>query len=193
MKFNEDLASIHGYLCADGYVIRNPPSQKHKYYHIGFRNTNYVLLKDFQEKFERVFKLKPHITNEGRCRIQNKKLYYFLTKNQSFYSWHWQLPKLTKKQLVCWLRSYFDSDGWVFVKGRQNRHIGLDSVNKKGIIQISRALSSFGINTLLKKHRGLSRIFIYGKENLVLFRKQIDFLHPAKRNKLDEAIASYVS
>ena len=74
MNFNKNLAAVHGYLCADGYVIRNPPNQRHKYYYIGFRNTNKILLKDFQAKFQAFFGLKPIITNEGRCKIQNKDI-----------------------------------------------------------------------------------------------------------------------
>ncbi len=62
MKFDQNLAAIHGYLCGDGYVIKNPNTQKHKYYHIGLRNTNDVLLKDFQQKFKAVFNIEPRIT-----------------------------------------------------------------------------------------------------------------------------------
>jgi len=29
---------LHAYLCADGYVIRNPKTQKHNYYYVGLRN-----------------------------------------------------------------------------------------------------------------------------------------------------------
>jgi hypothetical protein len=48
MRFNEDLAKIHAYLCGDGCVSKNKKENKHKYYKIDFRNTNLVLLKDFQ-------------------------------------------------------------------------------------------------------------------------------------------------
>jgi hypothetical protein len=49
MKFNNNLSAIHSYLCGDGYVIKNPKTQKHKYYHIGLRNTNQTLLRDFKK------------------------------------------------------------------------------------------------------------------------------------------------
>ena len=48
-----DLAAIHGYLCADGYVITHAPNSKRKYYRLGLRNTELVLLSDFQSKFFR--------------------------------------------------------------------------------------------------------------------------------------------
>ena len=69
MQFDKNFVSIHAYLCADGYVIKNPKTQKHKYYRIGFRNTNIVLLKDFQEKFEKVFRIKPRLVVRQRCEI----------------------------------------------------------------------------------------------------------------------------
>jgi hypothetical protein len=44
MKFDTNLSSIHGYLCGDGYVIKNPKTQKHKYYHIGYKHS--LIVKD---------------------------------------------------------------------------------------------------------------------------------------------------
>src|SRR3989344_9396288 len=152
MKFNENFAAIHAYLSADGYVIKNPATQKHKYYHIGLRNTNETLLKDFQNKFNKQFKIKSHIAKDGRCRIQNKQLYYKLTKDYSFYSKEWQLPEsLPKRLLSVWLRAFFDCESWVFVKVHQNRQIGVDSINHKGLKSIQQALGNFGIESILKK------------------------------------------
>ena len=108
MKFNKNLAAVHGYLCGDGYVIRNPETQKHKYYHIDFRNTHKILLEDFQKKFQIIFGLKPYLVNDSRCRIQNKEIYYTLTKDFSYYSYKWKLPKLSKSNLKCWLQAFFD-------------------------------------------------------------------------------------
>ena len=116
MLFNKNLSAIHAYLCADGYVIKNPENQKHKYYYIGLRNNNIILLKDFQEKAKQEFKVNPIITNEGICKIQNKKLYYILTKHFSYYSSEWKLPNLNKENLKYWLRAFFDCEAWIIVK-----------------------------------------------------------------------------
>lgn len=88
-KNNVDAAIIHSYLCSDGYVIRNPPTQKCVYYYIGFRNTNLVLLKDFQSRFFKVFKIKPRLRIGERCIVQNRNLYFKLTQNYSYYSREW--------------------------------------------------------------------------------------------------------
>ena len=194
MKFNKNLSAIHGYLCADGYVTKNPPTQKHKYYYVGLRNTNLTLLKDFQQKFEAEFKIKPIMCKDGRCKVQNKELYYFLTKKYSYYSKDWVLPKLSKNSLKYWLRAYFDCEGWVVLEHRKNRHIGVDCINFEGLKQVKENLERFGINSKIKKvkNRDIFRLFIYGKENLVGFQKEIGFLHPKKRKKLELALSSYV-
>ena len=157
---DKNLVSVHSYLCADGYVIRNPETQKNKYYMIGFRNYNKFLLKDFYDNFYRYFNKKPHIV-EGRVRIGSKKIYNYLTnKFGSFYSKDWNLPKIGKDDLKIWLRSYFDCDSWIMCRKARDRHIGLDSINHKGLIQIQESLLKFNINSKIKKVKN-RKIFNY--------------------------------
>ena len=195
MKFNEDLATIHGYLCGDGYVIRNLETQKHKYYHIGFRNTNTVLLKDFQTRFKNSFGLKPIITKDGRCRIQNKEIFFLLTREFSYYSNEWKVPELSKNLLKCWLRAYFDCDAWVAVQKAKSRAVMIESINEKGLNQIADVLRDvFEINTSSvkkRKNRNIWYTYICGKDNIEKFKNEIGFLHPFKKNKLNEAVYSY--
>ena len=195
MDFDENLASIHAYLCADGYVIRNPETQKHKYYQIGLRNTNIVLLKDFQKKFEKVFGLIPFITNDGRCRIGNKNIFFQLTKDFSYYSDEWSIPQLSLNELSCWLRSYFDCDAWVEVQKGKCRTIGLESINERGLKQIKYTLwEKFKIhasNVKKRKTKNIWYINICGEDDLLKFKEKIGFLHPKKRRKLKEALDSY--
>lgn len=195
MKFDKNLAAIHGYLCGDGYVIKNPATQKHKYYHIGFRNTNGVLLKDFQEKFHAVFGIKPYITPDGRCRIQNKNIYKILTKDYSYYSYHWTLPKLSSETLRFWLRAFFDCEGWVENQPRKSRLIGLDCCNYEGLLKVQESLALLDIKSSIKKRTGRTiwTLSIFGLNYLKMFREKIGFLHPKKNYKLNEAIDSYVN
>jgi hypothetical protein len=195
MKFDKNLAAVHAYLCADGYVIRNPPTQIHKYYRIGFRNTNLILLKDFQDKFEKSFSIKPRLLKGERCELGSRELYELLTKEfGSFYSWHWKMPNLSLENSKIWLRAYFDCEGWVTVEKRKNRNIGLDCVNKQGIKQARKALKIIGINSKLKfrDKKKIYRLYIFGKENIIKFKQEIGFLHPSKKEKLDNAINDYM-
>jgi len=195
MRFDKNLSAIHGYLCGDGYVIKNPKTQKHKYYHIGFRNTNEVLLKDFQKRFHDVFRLIPYITNDGRCRIQNKEIYFQLTKNYSYYSYEWELPNLSKSNLKCWLRAFFDCEAWVVNQPRKSRVISLDCCNEKGLLSVQESLRFLGIESHIKrrKDRTIWRLTICGKGNLIKFNRSVGFLHPQKNQKLKEALSSYVN
>jgi len=195
MKLNEDLTIIHAYLCADGYVIKNPPTQKHKYYKVGLRNTNLLLLEDFQKRFERLWKIKPILEERQRCSKSSKLIYEFLTQNfGSFYSWKWRMPNLNRKLSRLWLRTYFDCEGWISIESHKSRLIGVDCVNLFGLKQVKKALAKNGINSTLKKknNRNIFRLYIYGKENLIKFKKNIDFYHPQKNMKLREAISDYI-
>jgi len=75
-----------------------------------------------------------------------------------------------------------------------DRHVGADCANYKGLKQIKSALEKFKINSVIKypKNRDLFRLIIYGKDNLIKFQKEINFLHPKKKRKLQEAIDSYI-
>lgn len=192
---DEDLAVIHAYLCADGYVIKNPPTQKNKYYVIGFRNTNSNLLKDFHKRFNNYFGISTRFLERERCVIGNKEIYHILTKNfGSFYSWEWSMPKLDKNLIKLWLRAYFDCEGWVTCISHQNRAIGLCCVNEKGIIKIVEALKILGIEAKYKKRntRNIFSLNIFGKDNLIKFRNKVGFLHPKKNKNLEIAINDYV-
>ena len=193
MRFDKNLSAIHGYLCGDGYVIKNPKTQKHKYYYIGFRNTNETLLKDFQEKFHTFFGLKPYITDEGRCKIQNKDIYYRLTKNFSYYSYEWKLPLLSEENLRLWIRAFFDCEAWVENQPRKSRLIGLDCCNEIGLQSVQKTLQRLGIDSQIKrrKNRTVWRLTICGLQNLKIFQKKINFLHPNKEKLLIKAINSY--
>ena len=195
MDFDENLSAVHAYLCADGYVVKNPPTQIHKYYRIGFRNTNLVLLKDFQERFEKFFKIKPRLVKGERCELGSRELYELLTKEfGSFYSWHWTMPDLSLEMSKIWLRAYFDCEGWVTCKSHQDRQLGIDCVNEKGLIQIKLALEKLGIKSIVKKRntREIYHLSIYGKDNIRRFKEAIGFLHPAKSERLNITVNDFI-
>lgn len=192
MKFDTNLSAIHGYLCGDGYVIKNPPEQKKKYYYIGFRNMNDKLLKDFQRKFNKKFKVNPIITNDGRCKIQSKSIFQELTNKYSYYSHEWKMPELTKENKKMWLRAFFDCEAWVENQEAKNRSIRLDCVNLNGLKQIQNSLKKNGINSTIKKtKRPIWRLNICGLDDIKKFEFTIGFLHPDKKTKLKNAINSY--
>jgi len=191
MQFNSDLAAIHGYLCADGYVVRNPVTQKHKYYHIALRNTNTILLEDFQKKFFNVFGIKPRIV-EGRCIAQSKEIFHRLTEDYSYYSYEWKLPRLSNDNLRFWIRAFFDCESWVELQQAKSRSIRVDCVNYSGLKSVKKSLEKFGIDSTIKQRKeNMWRLSVCGLDDIKKFEKYIGFLHPDKKHKLSEAINSY--
>src|SRR3989344_5340881 len=147
MELNEDLTIIHAYLCADGYVTRHSPTQNHKYYKLGLRNTNYTLLKDFHDRFNRYFKVCPNLYIGQRCEKGSRKIYENMTNSfGSFYSYEWKMPKMDNERII----KKVVKDGKMF------------------------------------------RLLIYGKENIIKFQKEVNFNHPDKKVKLQEAISDFV-
>jgi hypothetical protein len=196
MKFDENLAAVHAYLCADGYVIKNPREQKQKYYIIGFRNTNLDLLQDYQKRFFYYFNVEPHLHIGQRCQLGSREIYKRLINEfGSFYSNEWSMPYVNENLMKIWLRAFFDCEGWVFCKTHQNRHIGLDSINEKGLDRIKESLEKIGIKSVKKisPKRKMFRILIYGKQNLIKFKQEIGFFHPQKKEKLEQTVSDFVS
>jgi hypothetical protein len=198
MENSSDFAAVHAYLCADGYVIRNPETQKQKYYYIGLRNTNKTLLLDFQEKFEKVFDVKPYLNKDvDRCSVGSKSIYFNIVNNYgSFHSREWNVLKdMNKEQAALWLRAFFDCEGWVSAQRAKNRCISAESVNHDGLQQIAEVLKNlFNINTTIRERskRDTAAISIYGKDQLIKFEKEVGFLHGAKKKKLRDAINTFV-
>lgn len=196
MKWDGNFAAVHAYLCADGYVGKNSQNSKKRVYRITFTNTNLTLLKDFQKRFKEYFGIKPHLYEGKSCQIESKKIHEKITKEfGSFYSWEWIAPSLNKNLSKIWLRAYFDCDGWVICKSHQNRQIGAECVNQKGIKQVQNMLKTLKIDSKIKKRstRNIFSLKIYGKENILRFKEAIGFLHPMKKEKLKEATEDFVN
>jgi len=193
MKFSEDLAAVHGYLCSDGMV-----KQFGKHYQIKFTNITQELLEDFNKRFFKEFRIKPkeykerHIT---RLLIYNKNLFFELMKFGPYDSRNWAAPIkfLTKNTASIWLRAFFDAEAWVELQKAKNRAIRVDCINLKGLQQISDLLKNFGIKSQItcRKLDYMWRLNICGKENLRKFKDKIEFLHISKNNLLNDAINSY--
>ena len=137
--------------------------------------------------------------SDGRSVVQNKEIILKLIENDSYYSLDWKIPKLTKRLSTYWLQAYFDCEAWVLIQEAQSRLIGVDSINKSGLLSIQTHLKKLGINSKVQLGRSnipnrndIYRLFIYGKENLKKFQRKINFFHTIKKLKLQRAIESYV-
>lgn len=185
-------AAVHAYLCADGYVIKNPRRQKHKYYRVGFRNTNKTLLMDFQIRFQNVYGIRP-TKGVDRMEVWSKEIVVSLLSKESFYSREWKMPSIRRRNTRFWLRAFFDCEAWVELQPYKSRAIRVDSANPTGLKRIREQLSMLGITTQIteRKNRDIKRLNICGKENLKRYNSLIGFLHPDKKALLEKAVSSY--
>ena len=193
MKFSEDFAAVHAYLCSDGMV-----KQFDKHYQIKFTNIDAVLLNDFDKRFVREFGIKPHHYEEGhisKLMVFNKTLFFDLLKFGPYDSRNWKVPFsfLTKKTAALWLRAFFDAEGWVELQAAKSRSVRVDCINENGMKQVAKLLGRFGIRSQLKirEPNYMWRLNICGKENLAKFKDKIGFLHPAKAELMHKIVESY--
>ncbi|GEM_PF-914731 len=198
LTVSEELAALHGYLCADGYLSISQVPRRVRYV-AALRNTEIVLLNDFNSKFKAVFGVFPKISKQiDLSKLCNKRICLLLKKEfGSFHCREWSFPDYvftTKNFKASWLRAVFDCEGWAVCKKGIDRHIGIEMANPEGIQKIKSLLAEFGIvaGFKIKKRGKIFRLNIFGKENLQKFSNQIGFLHPKKRVALQAALDSYV-
>ena len=192
-----ELAAVHAYLCADGYVVKNKPPQKQKFYRLALRNTQIELLEDFNSSFFSVFKKSPLLSKGlDRSVVNSKELYYYFTKKfGSFYSSEWRMPSypMSESALACWLRAFFDCEAWLELQTRKNRAIHLQCINLQGLKQVKKSLRRLKITSKIKKvnKRNIYCLSVFGRGNLIKFQEKINFLHPRKKQKLQEVLRDF--
>ena len=205
MNKEDILVKLHAYVASDGIIdtwkckeTRGNNVRVRKRLRVRFYNGEKTLVDDFINSAKKVYSNKKYVTYspkrfeiEVRGQIICKKILSLgdvSTKN-------WEVPKnLTKKQKAIWIRAFADCDGTV---GHYNyhRYVAIDSINLKGLNQISKVLDEFRISSRIQEVRYKGKISyrlkISRKGNLSKFNKLIGFNSQQKKKKLLEAIKSY--
>lgn len=116
---------------------------------------------------------------------------YVYWKGRKSHSVHLINPhNLDNKILKGIIRGLIASDGSVYVP--KNR-ISFGSVSKKMCLQFSEILNIFGVKSYIypvhyKNKKTLYHLHITGKENIKLFKQQIDLTEPNRKLKLDRIL-----
>jgi intein/homing endonuclease len=166
-------------------------------------NIEMDLINDFINSVSKTFGVKCYKIYEGKTcfhtGIRNKEIAKFLNQ-YSFGSKTWFIPDFvltgTDKIKIAYLQAFFDDEGSVIFGKRKwgyNRAIQMQSINKKGLLQISNILLTLGIESNFhgpykEKYYELK---ITHKDNIKLFREKINFVHKRKRRLLDDCIKTY--
>ena len=181
-------AAVCGFLSGDGSVqIRR---EKHLMHHeIGFFPDDEAMLNTYLKAIKFLYKKEPSVRTRGKfftVRMSSRAIVEDLLKNAGFGIKNWNLPQelfYNEKNIIAWLRAFFSAEGYV---GRG--HIKLQTVNQKGMLEVSKLLKKLGIDNNYyeylpkrKGHSAVSIIRIDRRDARKLFYEKVGFWH-AKKN-----------
>jgi len=184
-------AYILGVLCGDGHINENFVQ-----FEISKRDEDFM--KKFIKCFKDVygFKFNYHFRpkrNTLATYISPEFICEDLLNYGNFGVRKWEVPKTilqtNKKDIISsFLRGFFDSEGCV-----ARYSIVFSIVNKKGALGIIKLLKKLGIKSNFKQYLkfygkyydNVYSVSIYGKENIMRFKKTINFAIAHKRIKLE--------
>jgi DNA gyrase subunit A len=209
-KMSQDLAFILGAIISEGHTSEDTLDSKgslKRTGQIGFCNNNKEFIKEFKIKFKKVFpdcrlhefKRQPQgYTQESYTSLEihskyvvdflkNLGLKHCLFSQKNIPSILFQTPK---KTTAAFIRAFAEGDGSVyqgFYKGRsRSLTLALISSSEKLLKELQIILLRFGITSSLRleKSKKSYRLFIFGHDNLELFKNEINFVSKKKTNRL---------
>ena len=179
------MVKLHAYISSDGRIETWKCKEKRgnsirirDYLRVRFFNGCEEIISDYINCVKKAF---PHLTyiryikERFEVDIRSQLLGKALLKLGNVSTPNWEFPRdLSLKQKTLWIKSFVDCDGTVYNKN-YHRYIAIDSINQKGLKQISKVLKYFAIDnkvyTIKYKDNISYRIRIYGKENLIEYKK----------------------
>jgi len=188
-------ASICGFLAGDGSVQKR--KEKSFYHHqIDFFPDDELMKDTYMSQINEVYKKIPSTQKKNKfynIRLSSKVVVEDLVKLANFGLKNWNLPT----SLFCikgarenWLKAFFSAEAYV-----NSKSIKIQTVNKKGMQEVSRILKELGITTRnyeyhpkKENHSPVSIIFINKKEDRLKFFNKIGFWHKKKNKILKEAL-----
>jgi DNA gyrase subunit A len=190
---NADLAFILGALISEGSISKEQ---------IGFCNGDKEFLREFKSCFQRVFPdcrlhefvRKPLGYGKKKCtylEIHSMHVIDFL-KNlglRQLRAYDKTIPDIIfsslKKSVAAFIKGYAEGDGSICV-GKRNPDVSLISTSGKLIQGLQVFLLMFGIDSSHRFHKQKKyfRLFIRGRNNLDLFKNQINFATKKSRERL---------
>jgi hypothetical protein len=193
-KISLEKAAIHAYLCGDGCIIARDDNRGYPHHDMRIWPDNRELAYFIVNLFKKEFNIEPKIRDLGkyfRVEIASKPTFLNLIKIGNYSTKNWQMPKnLTKEAKIEWIRAFFDCESNVDIPGKR---IALKSINFNGLLQIKAALKFLKINSKVygpyqpknPKHSRYGILTLSG-DNIQLYKRLINFHHPAKKEKLNK-------
>lgn len=210
-NFDESWFCLLGLLFGDGRISIDKREDGYGGVTIGLANRDSNILRYFEDFFTSLgFKITKSEGNDERAseyRIWSKLIYHIFSKfglHPSPKSKHLtpnsEVLFLERKYLYSFLRGLFDADGWIFTRKNGSSHIGFASISKNLIEFVQNGLLTLDIITYVREINPKITVTSKGKKiisknikyeltfsnfnDIKKFMKNINFLHPKKREKL---------
>ena len=188
-------AAICGFLAGDGSVQKR--KEKNYYHHqIDFFPDDRLMRDTYIKQIKQLYHKTPSVRKKNKfysVRISSKTIYKDLNNHAKFGLKNWVLPKELfglEGAKQNWLRAFFSAEAYV-----NKKCIKVQTVNKKGMKEISKVLNGLGIhnsyyeyNSIKKSESPVFIIHIRRKESMLNFYNTIGFWHEKKSKVLKEAL-----
>lgn len=161
-KITPELARLHAHICGDGCIYTTKTKRNKKdllqhprkniirnNFHIEYWNNDINLLYQFLADIKNVFNRGGAlILKRKHIDVQGKRPYTLLKVLGAANSYEWFISKKiissSNEVIIEWIKAFFDDEAHVPLK---KKNISVSSVNKKGLCQVKRLLSKFGISS----------------------------------------------
>ncbi|MCX6742287.1 MAG: hypothetical protein NTX24_03895 [Candidatus Pacearchaeota archaeon] len=190
-------ASICGFLAGDGSVQARDMGNYIKY-QIDFFPDDEIMLERYMNDIKEVYDKTPSIKKRGKMfivRISSKTIGEDILQETKFGLKTWKVPNklfIYAEAKKSWLKAFFSAEGYV-----NQKSIKIQTVNKEGMLQVSRLLAHFSINhkfySYLPKNKLHSKVYIiiiFRKEERKRFYDKIGFWHSKKMEILKRSISN---
>ena len=202
-KITPEMARIHAHICGDGCVytkilkLSKRKLSRHKRINpyekiwvMEYTNTENLLRQEFITDIKISFNRKSYnYSKYYRVTLTHCKWIIDFLELDNKNSYNWKIPKdiLNSKRLSThWLRAFFDDESTVTQKQKMIR---IKSMNLYGLKQILFMLKNHGIySKITGQNCDKSWYLNIYRNDLKQYEKQIGFLHPQKREKLNQIL-----
>lgn len=186
------IARLCGFLAGDGHIKLRTDKKGWHHHEIRFYPDNLDIANLFVKTFKELYEKEPRTTplhNFYKIAVTSKVACNHLLKISTYDTHNWNIPDFvlkTDELKAEFLKAIFDCEASV---GKRN--IQFQSVNKKGIKQVSNLLQGIGIHSKIYSYKrsnpnwNINYILVVSrKENIKRYAELIGFNHPVKQQKL---------
>ncbi len=199
-ELTEAKARLIAHLIGDGCAYKCRTD-----YNIKYDITDPELLQQFVDDLDNVYGLKPVVAlkpsgKTGKllpyARVRSKLAYEDLKSYCDYFSRTWTVPKeiieASKSIKREFLKALYDDEGSVIPEGRR-LILRLYSINFKGLKQVQKMISEFGIENTIKSGFGAKRnVFAIVIKDIEKFYKEIGFYCVRKQEKIEKYVKARV-